>query len=70
VHAAGATQVGKNFTGKGVHEAARIAALAAGGEIVTSRATAAGSRYPASEPREVAIRGISEPVEVVTIDWQ
>lgn len=70
VHAAGATQVGKNFTGKGVHEAARIAALAAGGEIVTSRATAAGSRYPASEAREVAIRGISEPVEVVTIDWQ
>jgi class 3 adenylate cyclase len=70
VHAAGATQVGKNFTGKGVHEASRIAALAAGGEIVTSQATAAGSRYPASEPREVAIRGISEPVEVVTIDWQ
>jgi class 3 adenylate cyclase len=70
VHAAGATQVGKNFTGKGVHEASRIAALASGGEIVTSRATAAGSRYAASEPREVEIRGISEPVEVVTIDWQ
>ena len=53
-----------------MHEVARIAALATGGEIVTSRATAAGSRYPASEPREVAIRGISAPVEVVTIDWQ
>jgi class 3 adenylate cyclase len=69
VHAAGATQVGRNFTGKGVHEASRIAALASGGEIVASRATAAGSRYETSEPREVEIRGISEPVEVVKVDW-
>jgi class 3 adenylate cyclase len=69
VHAAGATQVGRNFTGKGVHEAARIAALAAGGEIIASRTTAAGSRFPASDPREVQIRGVSEPVEVVTLDW-
>jgi class 3 adenylate cyclase len=70
VHAAGATQVGRNFTGKGVHEAARIASLAAGGEIVASRATSAGSRYETSEPREVRVRGISEPVEVVTVDWR
>jgi class 3 adenylate cyclase len=70
VHATGATQVGKNFTGKGVHEASRIAALAAGGEVVASRATAAGSRYAVSEPREVEIRGVSEPVEVVTVDWR
>jgi adenylate cyclase len=70
VHAAGATQVGKNFTGRGVHEASRIAALAAGGEIVASRSTAAGSRFPISEAREVEIRGVSEPVEVVTVDWR
>ena len=69
VHAAGATQVGRNFTGKGVHEASRIAALAAGGEIVSSRATAAGSRFDISEPRPVTLRGTSEPVEVVTVDW-
>jgi class 3 adenylate cyclase len=69
VHAAGATQVGKNFTGRGVHEAARIAALASGGEIVASRATASDSRYPTTEPREVEIRGFSDPVEVVTVDW-
>src|SRR5919204_2271764 len=53
-HAAGATQVGRNFTGKGVHEAARIAAIAEGGEIVASRDTAAGSRFAISEPREVS----------------
>ena len=69
VHAAGATQVGRNFSGKGVHEAARIAALAEGGEILASRATAAGSRYAASEPRTVTLRGTSEPVEIVTVDW-
>jgi len=69
VHAAGATQVGRNFTGKGVHEASRIAALAAGGEIVSSRNTAAGSRFEISEPRPVTLRGTSEPVEVVTVDW-
>jgi len=69
VHAAGATQVGKNFTGKGVHEASRIAALAAGGEIVASRSTAAGSRFPVSEPRDVEVRGISDPVAIVTVDW-
>src|SRR5213594_1786947 len=51
VHAAGATQVGRNFTGKGVHEAARIAALAEGSEIIASRETAAGGRFPISEAR-------------------
>jgi class 3 adenylate cyclase len=69
VHAAGATQVGRNFTGKGVHEAARIAALAEGSQIVSSQSTAAGSRFPASESREVTLRGTSEPIGVVTIDW-
>ena len=69
VHAAGATQVGRNFSGKGVHEAARIAALAEGNEIVSSQATAAGSRFPTSEARAVTLRGTSEPVEVVSVDW-
>jgi class 3 adenylate cyclase len=69
VHATGATQVGRNFSGKGVHEAARIAALAAGGEIVSSRATAAGSRFSVSDPRTVTLRGSSEPVDVVTVGW-
>jgi class 3 adenylate cyclase len=43
VHTSDATQVGTNFTGKGVHEAARIAGLAQGGEILASR-------HPASPP--------------------
>jgi class 3 adenylate cyclase len=69
VHATGATQVGRNFSGKGVHEAARIAALAEGGEILASKETAADSRFPKSEPRGVNVKGISEPIEIVTVDW-
>jgi class 3 adenylate cyclase len=69
VHASDATQVGRNFTGKGVHEAARIAALARGGEILASRQTAAGN-YTVSAPRLVNLKGISEPVEVVSVEWR
>lgn len=70
LHAAGATQVGQNFTGKGVHEAARIAGLAEGGQILASRETAAGGRFEISEPRSVEIRGIAEPIEVVAVSWE
>ena len=69
VHAAGATQVGRNFSGKGVHEASRIMGLADGGEIVASRDTATGGRFPVSDPRTVDIRGLAEPIEVVTVSW-
>ena len=69
VHVADATQVGHDFHGKGVHEAARIAALARGGEILASRQTVA-SRFTFSEPRSVTLKGISEPMEIVTVDWR
>jgi class 3 adenylate cyclase len=69
VHASGATQTGKDFTGKGVHEASRIAALAAGDEIYASLATAADGRFPISAPRTETLRGTSEPMELVTVDW-
>ena len=59
----------ENFSGKGVHEAARIAALADGGQILASRDTAAGARFTTSEPQEVRVRGITEPIEVVVVDW-
>src|SRR6266511_4825500 len=65
VHASDATQVGRDFKGKGVHEAARIAALAEGNQILASRETAVGS-YPVSESRKVALKGISEPIEIVS----
>jgi class 3 adenylate cyclase len=70
LHASDATQVGANFRGKGVHEAARIAQQAEGDEVVASQDTAAGSRFAVSEPREVMLKGISEPIEIVSIDWR
>jgi class 3 adenylate cyclase len=70
VHATGATQLGRNFSGKGVHEASRIAGLAEGSEIICSKDTAAGSRFPVSEPRRVQLRGTTEPIDVVTVEWR
>ena len=71
VHASGATQVGRNFSGKGVHEAARIAALAEGGEILASLETArSAAGFKFSEPRTVTLKGIAEPIETVLVDWQ
>lgn len=70
LHASAATRIERDFRGKGVHEAARIAALAEGGEILASASTAEGSAYGVSEPRTVTLKGISEPVDVVSVDWR
>lgn len=69
LHASGATQIGKNFAGKGVHEAARIAALADGGQILASVETVVGTRFPYSDQRNVTLRGTPEPMEIATVDW-
>jgi class 3 adenylate cyclase len=69
LHAADANRVGENYRGKGVHEASRIASLAKGGEIVASSSTA-GDTYPTSTPRSELLKGFSEPIEVVTIEWK
>jgi SARP family transcriptional regulator, regulator of embCAB operon len=71
VHTARAVRAGANYTGKGVHEAARIAAIGGAGEIVASHATvdrATGS-IAISSPRTVELKGIAEPLEVVTVEW-
>jgi class 3 adenylate cyclase len=70
LHASVATQLGRNFSGKGVHEAARIAALAEGDQILASTATTAESSYPLSGARSVNLKGISEPMEIVQVDWK
>jgi class 3 adenylate cyclase len=69
IHASGATQVGRNFTGKGVHEAARIAALADGGQILVSVETVTGTRFTFGEARSVTLRGTTDPIEVAPVDW-
>jgi class 3 adenylate cyclase len=61
-----------DYAGQGVHLAARIGALAGGGEILVSRESVDGGagRYGQSEPRQAELKGIEEPVEIVSIDWR
>lgn len=68
LHATTATQSGGRYRGRGVHEASRVAALAGPDEIVASQATVPAG-FSVSEPRQVTVKGLSEPLEVVTIDW-
>ncbi len=70
VHLADATQVGQNFRGKGVNQAARIASIADGSEIVASKETVQGTKYRTSDARSVELKGLSEPVDVVSVEWQ
>ena len=69
LHASDATQVGGDFHGKGVHEAARIAALGGGGDIVASVTTVGGS-HRTSDPRSADLKGLEGPIEVVNVDWR
>ena len=69
LHASDAQQVAGNFRGKGVHEAARIAALAEADQIVAS-ATTVGDSAKVADRRTVSLKGLSEEFEVVTVDWR
>ena len=69
LHATDATQVAGDFHGKGVHEAARIAALGGAGEIVAS-ATTVGESHRTSGHRSATLKGLSEAIDVVNVDWR
>src|SRR3990172_8359620 len=62
-------RVGTTYKGRAVHQAARIAAAAQGGEILAGRATVEAAGHPATQPRTVSLKGITEPVEVVSVEW-
>ena len=62
-----------DYGGQGVHAAARIGALAGASEILASQETLAGGaagRHATIDAREVELKGISEPVRVVALDWR
>jgi class 3 adenylate cyclase len=69
LHETEATRQGRDYHGRGVHEAARIATLAQGGQILASRGTLAGVQRAASDPRPVRLKGLSAPIEVVSVEW-
>jgi class 3 adenylate cyclase len=72
VHRAEVTEREGDYGGRGVHVAARIAAVAGGGEIVASceTADADGEGISASAPRPLELKGLAAPVDVVTVDWR
>lgn len=70
LHTAEATQRGDDFSGVGVHVAARITALANSGEILaSSEALAEAGDFAMANEREVDVRGVSTPVQVASILW-
>jgi class 3 adenylate cyclase len=69
VHEAEATRSADDYGGRGVHEAARIAALANGGEVLASIPTveSAGSRHPTRQTRSAVLKGLADPVTIATL---
>jgi len=71
IHGAEVNRVGLDYTGSGVNQASRIGAIADGSEILVSALTLAGARHVFSElaRRTVELKGLSAPVEVVSVAW-
>jgi class 3 adenylate cyclase len=71
LHAAEATRRGDDYAGKGVHVAARVAALAAGGEIVaTSETLEEAGPFDAGEAYQATLKGVGAPVHVAKVRWE
>jgi class 3 adenylate cyclase len=71
IHSAEATRAAGDYEGAGVHAAARIAAVAVGGEVLASVETLDGIGDVAlGEPREVTLKGLAKPVRVTAVDWR
>lgn len=73
IHQAEATRQRGDYVGQGVHVAARVGDIGAGDEIVVSEelARAAGTiPYQLSHVRDVELKGVTEPVTVMNVDWR
>ena len=54
----------------GVHVAARVAALAGGGEILaTAETLAEAGDVATADAREAPVKGVTAPVSVASIAW-
>jgi class 3 adenylate cyclase len=70
LHAAEATRRGDDYSGMAIHVAARIGALASGGEILASAEALTEAGDPVSSaPRSVPVRGATAPVTVASVTW-
>src|SRR5439155_2307074 len=71
VHSAEATSIADDYAGLGVHQAARVGAVAEGGEILAPASTVAEATGSVAtrDARDVTLKGLPEAVRVVSIDW-
>ena len=70
LHTAEANRRGADYSGKGVHVAARVAGLAGGGEILaTAETLAEAGTVAASDVRTAPVKGVSAPLTVGAVTW-
>jgi class 3 adenylate cyclase len=73
LHTTEATRQMGDYRGRGVHVAARIGAAAVSEEILVSSAALSAMgpiRFGLSEPRQLTLKGVGEPVEVRSVNWR
>jgi class 3 adenylate cyclase len=71
VHTAQVTDRRGEYTGVGVHAAARVGAAARGGEVLASREAleATAGLFSVSDEREIEGKGLGAPLAVASVDW-
>jgi class 3 adenylate cyclase len=70
LHTAEAVQRGSDYSGVGVHVAARVADLAGAGEIIASVETwQAAGRIPGPDVHEVSLKGVAGLVSIASVPW-
>lgn len=71
-HSGGAFRTEGDYGGQGVHVASRVGAAAKAGEILVSVETldGIGTPYRLSEPRSETLKGVEQPIEVVSVAWR
>jgi class 3 adenylate cyclase len=70
LHTAEANRRGSDYSGTAVHVAARVAALAGGGEILaTAETLAEAGDVSTSEARDAPVKGVTAPVSLATVAW-
>ena len=70
LHTAEANRRGMDYSGAAVHVAARVAALAEGGEILATSDTFAETPHVStSSARSASIKGMTAQVSVATVAW-
>jgi class 3 adenylate cyclase len=72
VHATEAVDLGDDYLGKGVHEAARVGAAAGAGEILVTAAVidSVTDHFHVRNRRGLDLKGLSVALDVASVEWQ